>query len=427
MTTFEAFYARIDRACALRNDATSCLWNGRPVPATVREGLAEVLAWLEALPRREDAVLLRLGDTAVAADLSYETSELERDLLFLEGGAEAVLERIAADHDDFWEHVARLVDGWEHVRFNNLVSDRDGTINNYCGRYRSSIQSIYNAMFIAEFVDARVDRATIVTSGPLRDPGVVSISVLPAGLVNFAASKARECLDTRGRLIRMPIDPAHQGVLDTFNERLVERVADPRFAKFGLLGSGIQFKFGETTIARQDNVGSIDAAESLGWRGEIEGLVRAVDPEGRTLSIIDMALDVEVVLNATAEVEFSKADGLRFLDGELGLGLAYGTTLVCGDTQADLHLFSACVDAGADVRAVLVSTDEALAHAAREISPRLAVVPAVDMLIAAFHRAAGSRGGAARRLVARARRIRSEPHGQTDEFCAVGALLAHPG
>src|SRR5690606_11754743 len=129
--------------------------------------------------------------------------------------------------------------------------------NNYCGRYRSSIQSIYNAVFLSRFIEHRTRHATIVTSGPLKDPGVVSVSVMPDGVVNFAASKAREFIDVHGREGRYPMAPEQSGVLERFNARVAELTADPQYFRFTLIGSGVQFKFGETTLARQDKAGSI--------------------------------------------------------------------------------------------------------------------------------------------------------------------------
>lgn len=58
--------------------------------------------------------------------------------------------------------------GGEHCSFQNLITDRDGTINNYCGRYKSSIQSAYNSVFLSCFALFCCVNAAILTAAPLQ-------------------------------------------------------------------------------------------------------------------------------------------------------------------------------------------------------------------------------------------------------------------
>ena len=51
--------------------------------------------------------------------------------------------------------------------FRNLITDRDGTTNNYCDRYASSVQSAYNAAWLSNFSRHCVDNAVFITAAPL--------------------------------------------------------------------------------------------------------------------------------------------------------------------------------------------------------------------------------------------------------------------
>jgi hypothetical protein len=57
---------------------------------------------------------------------------------------------------NFRAHVSGAVEKLKSVKFGNLISDRDGTINNYCGRYLSSVQSVYNGVFLTRFAQRKV-------------------------------------------------------------------------------------------------------------------------------------------------------------------------------------------------------------------------------------------------------------------------------
>lgn len=343
---------------------------------------------LAALPRVGDRYVLRLDELAIATDLSYELAELRKDLVFLREGPQALLDHLAAIHRDFASEVDRVVAALGGVWFDNFVTDRDGTISNYCGRYASSIQAVYNAVFLTRFARACAGHAVVVTSAPLRDPGIVSVSTMPPGTVVFAASKARELLHPDGGVRTFPIDPAQQAVLDRFNARVRALVREPAYVKFSWIGSGVQFKFGETTLARQDHVGTIAPGESAAWRARIERLRDEVDPTLAVLEIVDTGLDLEVTLKTGDHAAFSKAHGLRFVDQALGLGLGHGRTLVCGDTRGDVPLLAACMEAGAEVDCVFVTRDDALARDVRAMCPRAVVVSEVDALVVALDRCA---------------------------------------
>jgi hypothetical protein len=395
MRTLQEFYERMEHTRAVRLAMVEQYVPTSKVAAPSIQELAKVLAELEGIAEKDGHRELALDENAqVSVDLGYELNELKKDLVFFRQGEAALDAHLASLHQDFERVVKEAVTRLQGIRFNNFVTDRDGTISNYCGRYRSSIQSAYNAVFLTRFIQRLTSHAVVVTSAPLRDPGVATVSVMPLGTFIYAASKAREFLDAAGKWRSLPIDPAQQALLDRLNKRLSQLVAQPGYAKFGLIGSGLQFKFGETTLARQDISKTVPAQESEAFLQLVTGIVREIDPDGRNFGIKDTGLDIEVILKgATGDKAFDKADGLLFLNDQMKLGLEKGPTLVCGDTAPDLKLVEACLSKSSDVWAMFVTRDPQLAAKVHQTSKQAIVVPEVDMLVTVLNRLAlGARG-----------------------------------
>ncbi len=378
MTATRAFRA------ALTKDALA----GRPPSAAALDALVSSLARLEAIPRREGKAVLALDGSELAVDLGYETGELKKDILYFTAGERAFLDYLATLHQDFKEHVDQGVKALSGLRFHCFITDRDGTTNNYCGRYDSSIQSAYNAIFLSRFAKARVENPMFITSAPLRAPGILDVSVNPEGTFIYGASKGREFLDLSGVRHEHPIPGEKRKILDALNARLRKLTASPEYEKFTLIGSGLQFKFGQSTLARQDIAGSIGAEESEALLARIRAIVAELDPEGRHLRIEDTGLDIEIILTVenageTGNVkDFDKGDAVRLVTKALSIDLTRGPHLVCGDTASDLPMIEAVLAAAKDVRAVMVTRKEELARRARALVPDALILPEPDMLAA---------------------------------------------
>ncbi|MDD4951113.1 MAG: trehalose 6-phosphate synthase [Desulfovibrionaceae bacterium] len=389
ISSLKDFYRLMARTREVRAAVVSDLLAGHaPGPGPEQE-LSLALAALSAIPPGRGPRTLALDRTrTIEIDLGYEIGELEKDLFYLGNGEQAFLERLAAMHPGFKDQVNEALGRLAGIRFNCFVTDRDGTTNNYCGRYRSSIQSAYNAVFLSRFAGRAVTSPIIMTSAPLRDFGLLDVSANPQGTFIYAASKGRECLDLAGLRRSHPIDPARQAVLEALNQRLSKLIARPDLEKFGLIGSGLQFKFGQTTIARQDITGSVPEGESLGFLETIRSLVAELDPAGANLRIEDTGLDLEIILTIEAGDEglkdFDKGDGVKYLDRELGLGMARGPNLVCGDTSSDLAMVRAAMELSKDTWSVFVTVKQDLAARARDICPRALTLPEPDMLVTAL-------------------------------------------
>ncbi|MBN1836341.1 MAG: hypothetical protein JW820_10860, partial [Spirochaetales bacterium] len=208
----------------------------------------------------------------------------------------------------------------------------------------------------------------------------------------LAGSKGREALDEEGRRHRLPVPEAQQAALDRLNRGLSRLIARPEFEIFGLIGSGLQLKFGQSTVAHQDVYGSIPETLSRRFREAVEELIVTLDPERQVFRTEDTGKDLEILLTVDAGAEggpgggalrdFDKADGIRFLDRELGLGLERGPTLVCGDTPSDLPMVETALRAGGETWCIFVSRDAELRRRLGKACPRSWVASQPDVLVA---------------------------------------------
>lgn len=393
MTLAELDARMADLARARRRIVRTLLSAGDPA-----DGVALLEGALEALgTARRRRFQTDTGDE-IEFDLSYEIGELERDLLLVTEGEDALWETIFADTGGLAVQAARI-GGYigANAPFACWITDRDGTVNNYCGRYRSSVQAAYNAVALMRFASACAGRAVLLSSAPLSNGGLIDVSVLPDGEFVFAGSKGRELRDERGRTRSLPVSAGQAKVLRELNSRLDEMVKDPEYAVFTRIGSGLQHKLGQTTIARQDMFASIEPARSKRFLDRVAGLVESADPDGVHLRIEDTGKDIEIMLTVEEGREtgrglrdFDKGDGIAFLDGELELGLTGAPVLVCGDTASDVAMVRQTAARGAHVCTVFVTTDEGLKEQVRSLAPDAEFAENPDVLVAALRKAAAA-------------------------------------
>jgi len=395
ITTLAEFYDLMDLTAAARRDAVCAVLSNETPPDLAFDSLILARECLSRLPGEgaRRSLLVEEGLT-IEADLAYEFDELDKDLIFLRHGEEALLAHLAAIHPGFvaeTEALAEFLAGHgPKGPWRAMLTDRDGTVNNYCGRYRSSVQPAYNAVFLCRFAAQKARDALILTSAPLRGPGLIDVSVMPVGHFHLAASKGRECLDRQGKRHAKAVPVRQQALLDKLAHGLHDLIEKPENAKFGLIGSGFQVKYGQLTVARQDVTKSVSGAESRAFLAEVEKLARELDPEGRDLVIEDTGLDVEIVLTVEGtDKDFDKGEAARFLDRELGLGCAEGPVLVCGDTSSDLPMIRAVAELSPAPAAVLVTKNPDLAARLPEVCGTGFVVSEPDVLVTALAVSAG--------------------------------------
>ncbi|KAB1442223.1 trehalose 6-phosphate synthase [Pseudodesulfovibrio senegalensis] len=386
LVTLKDFYTLMQATRDVRFAAVQCIFEGRAVPEDVAASLTNALNSLEAVPEQDGKRILSLdGQRTISLDMDYEINETRKDIHYLELGENSFLRMLDTMHENFDAHVAegRKCIGSRHV--NCFITDRDGTVNNYCGRYRSSVQSIYNAVMLTRFAKTKTDNAVILTSAPLADIGLVDISVAPERVMYYAGSKGRECLDLEGRVRTYPIEAEKQELLERLNTRLAALLAEPEYEKFSLIGSGLQFKFGQTTVARQDISTSVPPEESKAFLATLANLVEELDPAHEHLRIEDTGLDVEIILTIdtgeSGTKDFDKGDGVNFLNTEFEFEMFHGPNLICGDTGSDVPMLEAAMAMNKDTLAAFVTRNDDLARRVRGICPNALIIPEPDMLV----------------------------------------------
>lgn len=332
--------------------------------------------------------LLRLDDLRqIEVDLTYEIRELQKDIYYLEYGEDKFIEYLAKFIPDFRTYVNHGVETLKGKHFNSFITDRDGTTNNYCGRYRSSVQPIYNSVFLTRFAKHCCNYPIIITSAPLKDFGILNVSINPNNTFIYAGSKGREFIDLNEEFHSFPIDEKKQKLIQLLNEKIQALLQEQDFEKFNFIGSALQIKFGQTTVARQDISHSIKDDESCAFLEKVKGIVREIDPSGRNFRIEDTGLDIEIILTIDAPFgestvkDFDKGDGLAFICSKLGMAASQGSTLVCGDTPSDIPMLKKAIEMFDDVWAIFVTRDEKLQKQIKEICPNSFTVPYPDILL----------------------------------------------
>lgn len=387
------FYSAMFSTVAPRRLSVIDRLEGKPA-AHHAQALNEVLEALKSIPTTEEgnALLAVDPDTKMALDLTYEITELRKDILYLTKGENALLEYLTEIHTCFTEQVDRCTEYLTEHGMRSFVSDRDGTINNYCGRYLTSVQSVYNAVFLTRFARTMSPRAVILTSAPLQSPGLVDINVMPEGAAVLAGSKGREYLNTAGTRGAFPIALAQEKKIEELNTVLEHILERPDHRVFTLIGSGFQKKFGQTTVSRQDINKSIPAQKSDEFLKTIRDTVQQIDPNGEYFRIEDTGLDIEIMLTVKSESDseslrdFDKGDGVRFLERELSLDMTRGPNLICGDTPSDVPMVRASMEMTPDTAAIFVTRKQDLRNQVMSICAGSVFVEDPDALVVALDR-----------------------------------------
>ncbi|MFO7734931.1 MAG: trehalose 6-phosphate synthase [bacterium] len=380
-------YALMFESRDLRRAAVFEILSGGRVRKDVLKMFAEHLVkLLNILNENRKKILETAGDVRIVLDLSYEIEEMKKDVFFLKHDEQDFYAYLSDMHRGFDEQLKTGVSFLKGIDYQNVFTDRDGTVNNYCGRYRSSIQSVYNAVFLSRFAMSCVKNASVITSAPLKDVGLMDISVVPEGTFVLAGSKGREYYNKKREYGRFPVDDEKQKKLDEINDVLAKIIKDPVYEKFGLIGSGLQFKFGQTTIARQDVQSSIPEDVSDSFLKKITGIVEEIDPEKKFFRIEDTGTDIEIILTVEHSGEeglsdFDKKDGMFFLNNELDLGLEEGPNLICGDTSSDLPMIKGSLEKGAETKSVFVKNNKNMEEDVRKVCDSTFFVDNPDILV----------------------------------------------
>jgi hydroxymethylpyrimidine pyrophosphatase-like HAD family hydrolase len=263
--------------------------------------------------------------------MDYEILELKKDIAYLKKGEDGLFEIMRKNIKNFDKQVSKLQKFVSSKKINVVVADRDGTINNYGERYWSSIQSVYNAVFLSRAFKKK--KIIILSSAPLKE--MKEVTIMPINSIILAGSKARE-LFFNNKIIKYPIKRKEINLILKIGKNIREFVTQKKYFVFLQIGSGFQQKRGEITIARQDVSGSINKSFSKEFFKKIKEIVSKNDFEKR-ISIMDTGLDIEIVLKSK-ENSFDKGDGILFSLSKTKISQTKEKILVCGDTKADVAM-----------------------------------------------------------------------------------------
>ena len=386
--TLQDFYDLMLSTIGVRRRLVSNCLNNGGIPAEAVNALREALNSLQAIPQENGAYRVALSQNkTIPLDLSYEINELRKDIFFLEHDEDEFEGHLGDIHEDFYLQVKQGVEALQGVCFKAFLTDRDGTVNNYCGRYISSVQSVYNAVFLTRFATNAAENSVVLTSAPLDNIGLVDISVGPAQVFIYAGSKGREYFNTEGQRRVFPIEQGKQAKLDALNARLSALLKQPEYEMYGLIGSGLQFKFGQTTVARQDITRSIPKTESEKFLNTVRQLVSSIDPDNVFFRIEDTGLDIEVILtvesgeDTESAKDFDKGDGIKFLNQDIGLHMDEGSCLICGDTNSDMPMVAAAMNIAKETYATFVTRKDELKDKVHAVCPSALFVNEPDVLV----------------------------------------------
>lgn len=395
ITTLKEFYRAMFETRDIREDAVRAYFGGKTIQPDTATALEKYYTAFSEIPAEAGKASLVLeGAKTIQTDIAYERDELAKDILFLREGVAALMHFLEGAHKNFRERIDEGKEFLGNAAVDNFVSDRDGTVNNYCGRYASSIQSVYNAVFLAEYAKAKTTNAVILTSAPLIDIGLVNISVMPKGAYIYAASKGREYIDAKGRRKNFPIDEAQQKKLNELNKQIYDLLHTSDYERFSLIGSGLQFKFGQTTVARQDIFGSIAEEDSIAFMKTIEQLIADVDPDDEFFRIEDTGKDIEIILTVKGEgkglTDFDKGNGVRFLNEDIPLRMENAVNLIAGDTGSDVPMAHVASEMSEQTKTIFVTGDEKLKKKVRSACHTPFFVETPDMLVALLYEIVGA-------------------------------------
>jgi hypothetical protein len=337
-----------------------------PVPrpdASCVKYLQDVHTAILGIPGAPEAAVVELNGKQVTLRISPVLWELKKDILFLTHGDDAVLDAMAERYSGFREQVDQATERalaflGGRKKFVHGFFDRDGTTNQYIDLYSTSAQGVHNAVNQAR---APVDNPVQLTSAPLNSGGLKEISALPVNwILNGSTGRELE-VPSLGQRFQLGVEREAQRLLQDLNQAILRKLQEPDFELFGYIGSAFQEKCGQTTMARQDKVGSIDEARSIMLRQWLLEEVQKRDPtvallpgknlddtgkleefaKGDWFTLNDTGTDIEIIANNEAGETYTKADGVEHAAKTMGWDLSLGPNIVAGNTSSDIPMIEA--------------------------------------------------------------------------------------
>ena len=176
------------------------------------------------------------------------------------------------------------------------------------------------------------------------------------------------------------------------NDRLKLLLTNREHRKFLFIGHGLQILVGQTSLAKQDKDNSIPADQSEALVNAVHRTVNEVSTGASKPKIRATKCNIYITpcnsetCNNTLDAELlqvNKKQGLEWMDDKLGLELALGPNLICGDSEYDLPMVEAAMHACPDrTQCIFVTKDPILKQKVMDLCPATLVVRCPDTLMA---------------------------------------------
>ena len=366
----------LDRAASARRTAVAAILTGRPVPPEAMAEIARLGADLRRCAGRDHlAALSHSEDASLRLDLGLEIEQLENDALYLEDGREALRKRLGKRRPGLGEAVRRGLKAIAGETFNTLLCDADALFRPAGHRLATSFQPAWNAVAAGRFAMARSRRPVLWSDAPLTS--LLARAALPPQTFAYAGSLGRQWQTAASDQGQAALSREKHELTQAMAERITSLMAASDRLPFLWVGSGLQLRHGEISIARQDVARSIDEDDSLTLLEHIHDAVDAIDPQRQHFRVDDDGYDVTITptsANRDLWNDFSPAEGLRNINQALDLDLATGPHLVCAAGSPGVALIAALAAHTPNLRAILVTDRDDLAARATELCRHVAIV-----------------------------------------------------
>ncbi len=320
--------------------------------------LKKIYSLLKNTPKssKKDKYVLEHRGEKILVCLKYELDELEKDIIFLEKGEDKLINYFKKSNKYFEKENKKIISKFKKTKFNFFITDRDGTINNYCGRYLSSVQSVYNSIFLLRFLNKKIKQGIIMSSGPLKE--LLKLDITPKNNFIYTGSKGREIYFKRKK-IKQKIPNKHKKKLKKVSNKIGKLLSEKKYNKFKYIGSGFQNKLGEITIARQTDFKTINKKNSFDFLMRIKNIVSEVDKDNKYLYINDTGKDIEIGLKSKGCC-FNKGQGIKFIEEKLSLDFSKGNILLAGDTESDISFIKEIQNKNRNAKYIFVTRNDSL-------------------------------------------------------------------
>lgn len=380
---FDDFVTLHNRSIRTRRSLCARALRGETDRAAAGE-LGEQLAGIDALCDPDGTLRLDTPAGPIATHARYERTELARDVLLAAEGLEGVIAGMSQSHGGAeFSDAEVLAESLYGRRFARFLTDRDGTVNGYCARYATAVQPAWAALCLTRFVASCCDRSVMLTAGPLRGPGIVDLSTMPAEAMVLAASKGREYRRENGEEGAQPLPEAGAAALERLTEAVASLHDEERYRIFAYVGTGLQVKHGLVAVGYQDSVGTVPQELASEFRLRVKEAIAGSDPDGALLGVEDTGREFEVALREGRDGRhgFDKGDGVEWLDRALRLELAGKQLLICGDTASDVPMVERASALGARVTAIFAGADEPVRRWVSEAAAEAFFVDSYEALL----------------------------------------------